>query len=176
MAPDKMRCSGSKVPQRSEEYGQILPVIETRPLFVLQALLDPPHINAPTPMGVRKAVPVIGGTFVGDRLRGTIAPYGGHDWALTRNDGALVLDVRLTLITDDGEAILMSYYGIRTGSPDALARLARGEAVDPSELYFRTAPRFETASEKYGWLNSIICVGMGERPPEGPRYHIYEVL
>ena len=176
MDMDKLTCPSSNSPQRSEECGQISPVIETRPLFVLQALLDPPHINAATPLGVRKAVPVIGGTFEGERLRGTIAPYGGHDWALTRNDGALILDVRLTLITDDGEAILMTYYGIRTGSPDALARLARGQAVDPSELYFRTTPRFETASEKYGWLNSIICVGMGERPPEGPRYHVYEVL
>jgi hypothetical protein len=176
MDMDKLTRPSSKRPQRSEECGQILLVIDTRPLFVLQALLDPPHVNAATPLGVRKAVPVIGGTFEGERLRGTIAPYGGHDWALTRNDGALVLDVRLTLITDDGEAILMSYYGIRTGSPDALARVARGEAVDSSELYFRTTPRFETACEKYGWLNSIICVGMGERPPEGPRYHVYEVL
>ena len=151
-------------------------VIETRHLLTLQAVLDPPHLNAATPLGTRKAVPVIGGTFEGDRLRGTIAPYGGHDWALVRNDGALVLDVRLTLITDDGEAILMSYYGIRTGAPEVLDRLNRGEPVDASELYFRTVPRFETASTKYAWLNSIICVATGERPPQGPRYHVYEVL
>ena len=96
-------------------------MIQTRPLMVLSAVLDPPHMNAPTPLGVRKAVPVRGGTFEGDRLRGQIAPLGGHDWALVRADGSLVLDVRLTLITDDDAVILMSYRGVRTGSPEVLA-------------------------------------------------------
>lgn len=151
-------------------------MISTRPLFVLRAHLDPPHLNGPTPLGVRKAVPVRGGTFEGERLRGTIAPLGGHDWALIRADGSLVLDVRLTLITDDDAVILMSYRGIRTGPPEVLARLAGGERVDPSEYYFRIVPSFETGDERYAWLNSIVAVGTGDRVPEGPVYTIYEVL
>jgi hypothetical protein len=150
--------------------------IQTRPLMTLEAYLDPPHLNAPTPLGVRKAVPVRGGIFHGERLNGIIEPLGGHDWALGRADGSLVLDVRLTLRTDDNAVILMSYRGIRTGPPEVLARMAAGERVDPAEYYFRIVPSFETDSPTYAWLNTIIAVGLGDRVPAGPVYTIFEVL
>jgi hypothetical protein len=51
-----------------------------------------------------------------------------------------------------------------------------GVFVDPSAYYFRTAILFETAAEKYGWLNGIIAIGVGSRPPEGPVYDVFEVL
>ena len=150
--------------------------LDARPLLVLTAHLDPPQLNEATPYGIRKVVPVIGGTFEGDRCHGTIEPLGGHDWALVRNDGTLVLDVRLVLTTHDGAHILMTYHGFRTGPPEVLERLARKEPVDPSEYYFRIAPRFETGSEQYAWMNDIICVGYGERLDVGPRYTVYEIL
>jgi len=129
-----------------------------------------------TPYGLRKIVPVLGGTFTGERLNGSILPTGGHDWAMTRADGVLVLDVRLVLETDDGAQILMTYRGIRTGTPAVLARIASGEYVDPAEYYFRIVPFFETGSEKYAWLNSIVCLGFGERVKAGPRYTVHEIL
>jgi hypothetical protein len=92
------------------------------------------------------------------------------------NDGALQLDVRLTLQTDDGAPIFMTYRGIRHGREAILARLSKGEAVDPSEYYFRIAPFFETGAAKYAWLNNIISVGYGERLAKGPRYTIFEIL
>jgi hypothetical protein len=95
---------------------------------------------------------------------------------LARPDGALQLDVRLTLKTDDGEIIGMNYRGFRHGPAAVIERLNRGEIVDPSEYYFRTAPFFETASEKYGWLNRIVTVATGHRLPDGPVYHVFEVL
>lgn len=150
--------------------------IATRELFVLEAVLSPPQMMETTPNGQRKIVPVAGGTFTGGRLNGVIMPSGGHDWAMTRSDGALILDVRLVLETDDGEHILMTYRGIRTGTPAVLARIAAGEYVDPSEYYFRIIPFFETGSKKYEWLNSIVCVGFGDRVKAGPRYTIHEIL
>lgn len=150
--------------------------LTSRPLMVLTAHLAAPQINEPTPLGRRKIVPVLGGTFEGERLRGTVDPAGGHDWALERADGHLVLDVRLVLHTDDGASILMTYHGIRSGPAEVLDRLARKEPVDPSEYYFRIAPRFETGSPAYAWLNDIICVGIGERLDVGPRYTIFEIL
>ena len=57
--------------------------------------------------------------------------------------------VRITLVTDDGALILMTYRGVRYGPPEVIARLGRGETVDPAEYYLRTAPFFETASPKY---------------------------
>ncbi len=150
--------------------------LKSIPLFVLEAHLDPPQINAATPAGGRKVVTVNGGTFVGSRLKGVILPAGGADWALTRNDGSLLLDVRLTLETDDGERIFMSYRGIRHGPKAVLDRLARGEAVDPTEYYFRITPWFETGAARYAWLNNIVAVGVGERIATGPRYRIFEIL
>ena len=41
---------------------------------------------------------------------------------------------------------------------------------------FRTSVAFETAAPKYDWLNRIIAIGTGRRPPEGPIYDIFEVL
>lgn len=150
--------------------------IESRPLLVLEAELAAPQMVEATPYGLRKIVPVLGGTFRGERLNGVILPTGGHDWAMIRADGALVLDVRLVLETDDGAHILMTYRGIRTGTPEVLARIASGEYVDPADYYFRIVPFFETGSERYEWLNRIVCVGFGDRVKAGPRYTVHEVL
>ena len=148
---------------------------EFRHLLTLTAHLERPQMVADTPVGGRKIVMVTGGTFEGERLRGKVLP-GGGDWALTRADGALVLDVRITLEAEQGDLIFMTYRGVRHGPDAVMKRLSAGEAVDPSEYYFRIAPLFETASERFSWLNRIVCVGEGERLKEGPRYTVYEML
>ena len=70
----------------------------------------------------------------------------------------------------------MTYRGIRHGPPEIIERIGRGEDVDPSLYYFRTAPFFETASEKHGWLNRIVAVATGRRRGSGPVYDVFEVL
>lgn len=149
--------------------------LRTRPLAILVAHLDPPQSLGNTPSGNRKIVGVRGGTFIGSRISGMILP-GGGDWALTRGDGVLTLDVRLTIQTDDGALVFCRYSGMRHGPPEVMERLAKGESVDPSDMYFRIAPRFETADTRYAWLNRLLAVGIGERLPQGPRYHVHEVL
>lgn len=88
----------------------------------------------------------------------------------------MTLDVRLVLETQDGALIGMTYRGLRHGSAAVMERLNRGDAVDASEYYFRTAVAFETAAPQYDWLNRVIAVGTGRRPPEGPVYDVFEVL
>jgi hypothetical protein len=34
---------------------------------------------------------------------------------------------------------------------------------------------FETAAERYGWLNNIVAVASGARVPAGPYYDVYDV-
>src|SRR6202000_514943 len=101
---------------------------------------------------------------------------GGGDWTLLRADGVLELDLRLTLQTDDGALIHMSSFGLRHGPPDVLAALARGESVDPSRYYFRTAPRFETSAPQYAFLNRVVAIAAGARRARGPIYSIFEIL
>ena len=133
-------------------------VLRSEFLCSLTGLVAPPRDIGATPRGTRRFYPAIGGSFEGPRLRGEVLPDGG-DWLLTRPDGVLEQDVRITLKTDDGAFIYVRYAGIRHGPPEVMARLAQGETVDPSEYYFRVAPMFETGAERYAWLNKILAVG-----------------
>ena len=128
-----------------------------------------------SPSGQRRIIPVEGGAFEGPKLCGNVLP-GGGDWMLVRSDGVAQIDVRVTLQTDDGDLIFMRYGGLRHGPAEVMDRLARGEAVDPAEYYFRITPLFETGSRKYAWLNKIITIGIGHRLPDGPVYYVYEIL
>jgi len=149
--------------------------IRTRHLFALSLKISEMQNLGGTPLGDRRVVVLEGGTFEGSRLRGTVLK-GGTDWILGRTDGALQLDVRLTLKTDDGELIGMTYRGVRHGPAEVIERLNRGDTVDASEYYFRTAPFFETSSAKYGWLNRVVAIATGHRPPAGLLYEVFEVL
>jgi hypothetical protein len=88
---------------------------------------------------------------------------GGGDWVVQRPDGVLELDLRITLETEDGALIHMTFEGIRND--------ASSEAP-----YFRTLPRFETAEAKYSFLNRLLAAGKGEIGPDGPVHVIEEIL
>jgi len=149
--------------------------IRTTHLFKMSLRVSEIQQLGKTPLGDRRVAVVEGGSFEGPRLTGTVL-RGGSDWLIGWPDGAVQLDVRLTLKTDDGQLVGMIYRGYRHGPAAVMDRLNRGENVDPSEYYFRTAPFFETSSEKYGWLNRIIAIGTGYRLPSGPVYDVFEVL
>jgi hypothetical protein len=144
-------------------------------LFEMSAELGEVQEVGTTPHGTRRIVAVQGGTFTGPKLTGVVLP-GGADWLLRCLDGAGELDVRLTLRTDDGHLIYMALWGITLLPPEILQRILRGEAVAPSEYYWRATPRFETGSEKYGWLNRVVAVSVGQRTPTGVHHTVYAIL
>ena len=100
----------------------------------------------------------------------------GSDWQSVGKEGATTLDVRVVLRTKDDALICMTYRGLRHGPPEVMERIARGETVAPAAYYFRISPSFETAAEKYGWINRVLAVGVGHRRNDGPVYSIFEVL
>jgi hypothetical protein len=106
--------------------------------------------------------PIIGGSFEPERLRGKVLP-GGGDWVIERPDGVLELDLRITLETDDGALVHMTFEGIRDD------RASGGP-------YFRTLPRFEAADAKYAFLNRLLSVGTREIGKGGPVHEIEEIL
>ena len=118
---------------------------------------------------------ITGGRFEGERLRGRILS-GGSDWQSLRADGTTTLNVRLVMETDDGALIGMTYLGMRHGPKEVMDRIARGENVSPSEYYMRATQYYETASEKYGWLNRIVSVAYGQRMAGGAIYQVFEIL
>lgn len=133
--------------------------IESRPLMVLRLATTASTKIASTPPGTLTIVPVSGGSFEGDRLRGKVLA-GGADWVTAQSDGSLALDLRITLETDDGNLIHMTFTGVR----------------DDARNYFRTVPRFETAAPKYAFLNRLVAVGIGEIRSDGPVHVIEEIL
>ena len=147
----------------------------SRLLMTLQVVVPPPQKLGAVPQGTRVVAPITSGSFEGPRLRGRVLP-GGGDWTLLRPDGVLELDLRITLETDDGALIYMTSFGLRHGPAEVLAALGRGESVDPSTYYFRTAVRFETSAAQYGFLNRLLAVSSGNRLPGGPIYTIEEIL
>lgn len=129
-------------------------------LFTMTAQVAPPTIIQGGPQGSRFIVSVPGGTFEGPKLKGTIVAHSGGDWVTLRPDGSMKLDVRLTLQTEDGAHILVTYTGIG----------ARG-ADGTTKVY--STPLFETGAEKYAWLNNVQAVGVGTTTPGGVTYEVY---
>jgi Protein of unknown function (DUF3237) len=136
--------------------------MRSRPLMTLRLSTAPTQDIGAGPHGPRVTFPITGGSFTGDRLRGKVLP-GGDDWTVKRADGVIELDLRITLETDDGVLIYMTFEGIRDdGAPGA--------------PYFRTLPRFETAEPKYAFLTRLLAIGTGEIHADGPVHVIEEIL
>ena len=150
------------------------PIPSLRHFCRATAQVAAPQIFGRTPQGQRRMVPIRSGRFEGE-LEGTILA-GGADWQVASDDGITYLEARYSIETPDGALILVHNRGIRHGSPEILAQLLSGESVDPAKYYFRSAPSFETADERYAWLNRIVAVCSGARTIDSVILDFYEVL
>jgi len=132
--------------------------------FELRARVGTPVEVGQVTHGRRRIVPIEGGTVTGPQLRGTVTA-GGADWQVIQPDGFTELDTRYTIQTDKGELVYVQNPGIRTAPPDVMQKLLAGQAVDPTLVYFRTQPKFETSAPGLQWLTKSLFVGVGERYP-----------
>ena len=112
--------------------------------FVLEAevTLEPAVEVGPSSDGVRRYIPINGGTFHGPRMQGVVLP-GGADWQVDRADGVTELDALYSIKTHDGAVIIVRN---------------RGLYVDRG-VYFRTIPHFQAPRGPYDWLNKAVFVG-----------------
>jgi hypothetical protein len=127
--------------------------------MLLRLTTSPTEEVGATPHGTLSIFPVTGGSFEGERLRGKVLAAGG-DWVTGKTNDTFELDLRVTLETNDGALIFMTFTGLR----------------DDAHQYFRTLPRFETAASKYAFLNRLLAVGIAEIRSEGPVHIIEEIL
>src|ERR1700728_2766943 len=128
--------------------------------FEIDVTVAAPLDLGETQNGHRRIVAVQGGRVAGPRLQGVVLE-GGADWQILRPDGTADLDARYTIQTDDGALIYVINRGVRHGPPEVLARLNRGEGVDPASYYFRSSATFETSSSEDAWLTRAIIVAVG---------------
>ena len=127
-----------------------------------------------TAQGVRRVVPITGGTIRGARLEGTIL-NAGADFQIIGSDGFTRLEARYVVRLDDGALLYVENCGVRFGPPEVMARIARGEPVDPAQVYFRSTPRFEIAEPAYQWLTRPLFIASGVRHPDRVALSVFEV-
>jgi hypothetical protein len=128
-----------------------------------------------SPLGERRMVPILGGSFEGAKIKGKILP-GGIDWQLVRADHVTEIEAHYCIETDDGVLIRVINKGFRHGPAEVMQRLRSGQPVDPAEYYFRAIPTLEAPCGRYEWLNKSLFVSSGERSAETVLLRMYEVL
>jgi muconolactone delta-isomerase len=162
-------------PGSARAEGFQLPDPRLTPVYRLEATLGSPLDLGDPANGHRRIVPLTGGTFTGPELSGTLVSGVSADWQTVLPDGTALGDIRYTLRTEGGGLLAVRSEGVRHGPPDVLARLGRGEDVDPAEYTFRTSTRIETTVPELDWLNKGIFVGVGGRLSGGVVYETYLV-
>ena len=128
-----------------------------------------------TALGSRRVISITGCRATGPKLKGSIL-NAGADFQLIHTDGLTKLEARYVIETDDGARVYVDNVGLRYGAPEALEKLRRGEPVDPSLIYFRCAPRFETGTASLRWLTHNLFVGTGARHPGHVEIAVWQVL
>jgi len=123
--------------------------------------------------GQRRIIPITGGSVRG-RLQGRVLA-GGADFQIIVSPTMAVLDARYVLALDSGEHVYVQNHALRRGPAEAIARLARGEPVDPAVIYFRCVPRFEVSSPALSWLTESIFIGTGARFPDRVELALFRV-
>ena len=125
--------------------------------------------------GQRRVIPILGGSCVGRDWSARVLP-GGADFQLIVNERVARLEARYVLETDAGDRIYVQNDAVRTAAPEVMAKLIRGEPVDPADVYFRCAPRFETAAPALAWIMERLFLGVGWRRPDAVVMRFFEVM
>jgi Protein of unknown function (DUF3237) len=119
--------------------------------------------------GRRRIIPITGGNMTGPQLRGQVLP-GGADFQIVVSATCADLDARYIIALDGpdhaGQHLFVHNRALRRGSAEDIARLVRGEPVDPQAIYFRCVPTFEVSDDRLRWLTENIFVGTGARYPD----------
>ena len=144
-------------------------------IYHLDATVGQPLDLGETAQGRRRIVPLTGGTFTGPEITGTLVPGASADWQTVLPDGTAIGDIRYTMRTNGGDLLYVQSRGVRHGPAEVLARLGRGEDVDPSEYTFRAATQIETAAPDLDWLNKGVFVSVSGRQAAGVIYETYLV-
>lgn len=155
--------SGKEPPKPKLEYMTRFSVDLIAPIWELGKTSD---------LGKRRIIPITGGKFEGPLLNGEIM-NNGADWQVVTEDGVAIIDTRYLLKTHDGALVMLQTKGFRYGPPEVMAKVAKGEVVDPNQYFFRLYMQFETSAPQYKWLNSAMAIGMAMRLGNAVVYDAY---
>lgn len=137
--------------------------MELVPLCRLDVTLGSTELVVDGPLGNLIIGPIASARFEGERLQASLRGASAADWMTLGPDGTVDIDVRLSLRTDDGAFLFMTYRG----------RADWSDGIGSAPTY--AAPVFETDDPRYAWLNSVQCVGKGTVTPPTAVYEIFEL-
>ena len=122
------------------EAAKISPAPHFEFVFEEQVALDGNVPFAATPFGKHNIVPITGGSFAGEKLKGKVLA-GGWDWQTITDTGCFTLHADYFIRTEDGVPIHVVNEG-------TLCKNSAG-----IELPLITRPVLEAPTGKYDWLN-----------------------
>lgn len=111
------------------------------------------------PAGFRQFIEVSSGTIKGEGLDAELTS--GGDWPTVAADGYARADIRYTAVTADGATLYVQGSGLIQLNEATDAALRDGQASEFDDQYLRIVFTFETADERYAWLNTTLFVGAG---------------
>jgi hypothetical protein len=128
-----------------------------------------------TPAGLRRMIPITGGTVTGPRVNGKVLA-GGADFQLILGGGTQAhLDARYVIELDDGGRVFVQNTALRVASLENSQRIMNGQPVNPDEVYFRCQPKLEATTPEWAWLSESQFIGVGRRAPDGVFMSFYRV-
>jgi hypothetical protein len=111
----------------------------------LYVTISPAVTIGPSDHGTRRFIPITGGHFTGNGIKGEVMS-GGADWQLSRPDGVTEVNALYSIKTDDGAVIVVDNRGVIVPASGGIG-------------YARTNPQFHAPQGKYEWLNKTLFVG-----------------
>jgi hypothetical protein len=129
-----------------------LDAIHTEFAFEAKVTIAPVVTVGESSYGLRRLIPITGGSFKGPRIQGEVVP-GGADYQILRPDGVTSVEAKYTLRASDGALIYVVNRGIVVR--DATAQGHANLLIS----YVRTAPEFEAPFGPHDWLNKSLFVG-----------------
>jgi hypothetical protein len=128
-----------------------------------------------TPAGLRRMIPITGGTVTGPRVNGKVLA-GGADFQLILGGGTQAhLDARYVIELNDGSRVFVQNTALRVASLENSQRIMNGQPVNPKEVYFRCQPKLEATTPEWAWLSESQFIGVGRRAPDGVFMSFYRV-
>lgn len=133
-------------------------------VYCLKAVTGPPVDFGDVHVGHRRVVPLVGGTFSGPELNGSLLPGGSESRQVLLPDGTASAEIRYTLQTDRGALLYVRSSGISHG---------HGDVTGGALLHATT--HVETAAPYLDWLNKAVFVTVAGRTSVSTLYETYLV-
>lgn len=113
--------------------------------------------------GIRRIIPITGGTFSGPKISGEVLP-GGEDWQIVRPDGDTELYARYLMKTSDGQVIqIINQALIHSDSKNG--------------FYCKSVLDLEAPKDgPYDYLNHAIFLGTLDMPKLKPGEQPYVII